>query len=133
MLYMLSGNSCLFNRKFNPNFDTSQGRNSKYICIAETCSIILSAKTWIYSHLVNFIFIQDISKSLLHYVMASLALVCRCNTSRKNSNLLLFSWTVRKMSIELYIFPVPPPLDVPIHVSEVYNDPEDILFVVYVC
>lgn len=37
------------------------------------------------------------------------------------------------MSIELYMFPVPPPLDVPIHVSEVYNDPEDILFVVYVC
>lgn len=36
------------------------------------------------------------------------------------------------MSIELYIFPVSPPLDVPIHVSEVYNDP-DILFVVYMC
>lgn len=43
-----------------------------------------------------------------------------------------YSFHERKMSIELYIFPVPPPLDVPIHVSEVYNDP-DILFVVYMC
>lgn len=67
-------------------FDIYQGRNSKYICIAETCSIIFSANTCIYSHLVkcfelftalmaffptfgcNFIFIQDISKSLLHSV-----------------------------------------------------------------
>lgn len=64
--------------------------------------------------------------------MASLVLVCRCNTSRIKSNLLLFSWTVRKMSIEFF-FLFQPPLDVPIHVSEVYNDPEDILFVVYVC
>lgn len=62
--------------------------------------------------------------------MASLALVCRCNTSRMNQ--IYYSFHERNMSIELYIFPVPPPLDVPIHVSEVYNDP-DILFVVYVC
>lgn len=58
--------------------------------------------------------------------MASLASVCRCNTQ------IYYSFHERKMSIELYIFPVPLPLDVPIHVSEVYNDP-DILFVVYVC
>lgn len=74
----------------------------------------------------NFIFIQDISKSLLHSVWP---LWRQCADAILKFITLFMNV---KCQLNCTFFPVPLPLDVPIHVSEVYNDP-DILFVVYVC